>query len=55
MDSTINCLIASQNHKKGQILYKELVQHGVKVHRFIRTHILAKPMEGTLKRYRPKI
>ena len=54
-NSTVNRLVASYNKKKGRILYKAVMERGIRVHRSVRTRVMAQPMEGTKKKYRPKI
>jgi hypothetical protein len=44
-----------RNRKKGRVLYKDVMDRGIRVHRSVKTRIEAEPMEGTKKRYRPKI
>lgn len=48
-DSTVNDLIVSWNREKGRILYKELMERGIKVHRPVETRAEALPIEGTGK------
>ena len=45
----------SWNRKKGRIVHHWVMERGMKVHRSVRTRMLAEPMEGDDKKYRPKI
>lgn len=47
-------MIVSWNRGKGREVYRDVVKRGVKVHRSVRTRMLAQPMEGSDK-YLPKV
>ena len=46
--------IASWKFRKGRKVYRQVMPRGMKVHRSVRTRMLAHGMEGG-KQYRPKI
>ena len=48
-------LIVSWNRGKGREVYEEVMRHGVKVHRSVKTRMLALPIEGGNKPYVPQI
>lgn len=48
-------LIVSWNRGKDREVYKEVMESGIKVHRSVRTRMLAFPMDGSNKLYLPKI
>ena len=54
-ERAVDRLIVSRNHKKGRILYKEVIDRGIRVHRSVKTRMEAEPMPGTDKPYRPKV
>jgi len=43
------------NRKKGRVLYKEIIDRGIMVHRSVKARMEAEPMAGSKKRYRPKV
>jgi len=49
--------IVSWNRGKGREVYKEVMERDVKVkvHRSVKTRMLAFPMDGSNRLYRPKI
>ena len=54
-ERAVDRLIVSRNRKKGRILYKEVIDRGIRVHRSVKTRMEAKPMPGKKKPYRPKV
>ena len=54
-ERVVNRLIVSHNRKKGRVLYKEVIDRGIRVHRSVKTRMEAEPMAGSKKQYRPKV
>ena len=48
-------LVISRNHGEGRVVYLPMIKRGMKVHRSVKTRILASPKDEKSKGYVPRI